>query len=188
MKITFGIRLYSLPNRPLVNDDYGYSNTKSFILDVNGQAYKLRTDENSQSQLNLKMPNGYITLKVYNPITNKSISKSFNFGPYMYNYTSINVEKVKSTPKLIAKNKVFNKKKKIKMYSVVLKDKNNKNLKKAEITLKINGKLFKAKTNKYGKATFKIKLNKKGTFKAKITFKENKNYKSISKTVKIKIR
>ena len=187
LKITFGI-LGPTYYPGFFNDTKGYSNTKSFILDVNGQAYKLRTDENSQSQLKVKMPNGYITLKVYNPITNKSISKSFNFGPYMYNYTSINVEKVKSTPKLIAKNKVFNKKKKIKMYSVVLKDKNNKNLKKAEITLKINGKSFKAKTNKYGKATFKIKLNKKGTFKAKITFKENKNYKSISKTVKIKIR
>ena len=187
LKITFGI-LGPTYYPGFFNDTKGYSNTKSFILDVNGQAYKLRTDENSQSQLNLKMPNGYITLKVYNPITNKSISKSFNFGPYIYNHTSINVEKVKSTPKLIAKNKVFNKKKKIKSYSVVLKDKNNKNLKKAVITLKINGKSFKAKTNKYGKATFKIKLNKKGTFKAKITFKENKNYKSISKTVKIKVR
>ena len=189
LKITFGIRLYSLPNRPLVNDDYGYSNNKSFCLDVNGKVYNLRTDENSQSELTLKIPNGYITVKANNPITNLSISKSFNFGPYMYNYISINVDKAKKSPsKLIAKDKVFNKKKKIKAYSVVLKDKNNKNLKKAAITLKINGKLFKAKTNKYGKATFKIKLNKKGTFKAKITFNGNKNYTKTSKTVKIKIR
>ena len=61
-------------------------------------------------------------------------------------------------------------------------------LKKAWVSLKINGKSFKAKTNKNGKATFKIKLNRKGTFKAKITFKGNKNYNKTSKTVKIKVR
>lgn len=189
LKITFGIRLYSLPNRPLVNDDYGYSNNKSFCMDVNGKVYNLRTDENSQSELNLKIPNGYITLKAYNPITNRSVSKSFNFGPYMYNHTSVNIEKSKKSPsKLIAKGKVFNKKLKTKRYSIVLKGSDNEKLKKAWVSLKINGKLFKAKTNKYGKATFKIKLNKKGTFKAKITFKGNKNYTKTSKTVKIKIR
>ena len=91
-------------------------------------------------------------------------------------------------PSVKVKSKVFAKKSKSKVYSVVLKGKGNKALKKVWISLKINKKSYKAKTNKKGKATFRIKLNKKGTFRAKITFKGDKNYKKISKTVKIKIR
>ena len=189
LKITFGVRLYSLPNCPFVKDDHGYSKSKSFSLNVNGKDYNLRTDENSQAELNLKIPNGYCTLKVHNPITNFSRAKSFNVGPNMYNYTNYTDSKVeKSTPKLIVKGKVFAKKSKSKLYSVVLKGKGNKALKKAWISLKINKKSYKAKTNNKGKATFRIKLNKKGTFRAKITFKGDKNYKKISKSVKIKIR
>ncbi len=189
LKITFGVRKYFIYNNSFQNDAYGYSPSKSFCLDVNGKIYNLRTDENSQSELSLIMPNGYCTVKAYNPITNLSISKSFNFGPYIYNYTTINIEEVeKPTPKLVAKNKVYNKKLKTKLYTIALKGKNNEKLKKAWVSLNINGKSFKAKTNKNGKATFKIKLNRKGTFKAKITFKGNKNYNKTSKTVKIKVR
>ena len=89
---------------------------------------------------------------------------------------------------MIAKSKVFKKNSKSKIYSVILKSKDNKALKKVWIILKINGKLFKSKTNNNGKATIKIKLNKKGTFKSKITFKGNEKYKGTSKTVKIKIK
>jgi hypothetical protein len=54
---------------------------------------------------------------------------------------------------------------------------------------KIKGKKYKAKTNKKGKATFKIKkLTKKGTFKATVKFKGNKYYKPTSKKVKIKCK
>ena len=58
-----------------------------------------------------------------------------------------------------------------------------------QITLKVKGKTYKAKTNNKGKATFKIKnLKKKGTFKATIKFKGNKYYKAATKKVKIKIK
>ena len=76
---------------------------------------------------------------------------------------------------IVAKNKVFNKKLKTKLYSVVLKSKNSKVLKNTWFTLKIKGKLFKAKINRKGKATFKItKLNKKGNFKGVVKFNGNK--------------
>lgn len=95
----------------------------------------------------------------------------------------------KSSIKVFAKNKVFNKKLRTKFYSVVLKSKEGKVLKNTWVTLKINGKLFKAKTNKKGKATFKIiKLTKKGKYNAKVIFKGNKCYKSVNKNVKIVIK
>ena len=57
------------------------------------------------------------------------------------------------------------------------------------VTLKINKKTYKAKTNSKGKATFKIKkLTKKGTFKATVTFKATKYYNKVTKKVKIKIK
>ena len=64
-----------------------------------------------------------------------------------------------------------------------------KGIKKVKITMKIKGKTYRAKTNKKGVAVFKLKkLQRKGTFKAKIIFKGNTYYKSVKKTVKIKIK
>ena len=95
----------------------------------------------------------------------------------------------KAKPKITAKKKTFKKSKKVKKYTVKLKDNKGKAIKKARVTLKIKGKSYKAKTNAKGKAIFKIKkLTKKGTFKAKITYKGNKYFKKATKTVKIKIK
>ena len=109
------------------------------------------------------------------------------------NLTSINdpskVVENKVSSMLIAKNKLFKKKLKTKLYSVVLKSKKGNVLKSTWITLKIKGKLFKAKTNSKGKATFKItKFYKKGNFKAVVKFNGSKKYKSVSKKVNIKIK
>ena len=94
---------------------------------------------------------------------------------------TINKEKTK----LVAKNIKFKKAKKVKKYSVTLKAK-GKAIKSAKITLKIKGKTYNAKTNKKGRAIFKIKnLTKKGKYLAVINFKGNKYYKA--KTVKSKI-
>ncbi len=93
----------------------------------------------------------------------------------------------KVSPKIIAKNKSFNRKTKIKKYSIILKDK-NKPFKNAMVTLKIRGKLFKAKTNRLGKAIFKItKLDKKGRYHAVVTYKSN-SYNKIFKKIKITVR
>lgn len=102
----------------------------------------------------------------------------------MTNNTSNN----KISVEFIAKNKIFSKKTKVKKYTVTLKSK-GKSIKNAWISLKIKGKVFKAKTNKKGKATFKIiKLNKKGTYKATLIFKGNNHYTKENKKVNIKIR
>ena len=98
---------------------------------------------------------------------------------------TINKEKTKIT----AKKKTFKKSKKVKKYTITLKDSKGKAIKKAKVTIKIKKKTYTAKTNSKGKATFKIKkLTKKGTYKAKITYKGNSYYKKATKTVKIKIK
>ena len=62
-------------------------------------------------------------------------------------------------------------------------------LKGKKLTLKIKGKTYKAKTNKKGKAIFKItKLNKRGKFKAVVKFAGDKCYKKVTKKVKITVK
>ena len=64
-----------------------------------------------------------------------------------------------------------------------------KAIKNAKLTLKVNGKTYKATTNSKGKATFKItKLTKKGTQKATVKYAGNAYYNGISKNVSIKIK
>ena len=95
----------------------------------------------------------------------------------------------KATPKIAASAKTFKTTTKTKKYTITLKDKNGKGIRNAKVTLKVNGKTYKATTNSKGKATFKItKLNKKGTFKATITFKGSKYYKKVTKKVNIKVK
>ncbi|WP_405264808.1 Ig-like domain repeat protein [Methanobrevibacter sp.] len=98
---------------------------------------------------------------------------------------TINKEKTKMT----AKAKAFKRTVKTKKYTITLKNSKGKAVKKVKVTLKVNGKTYKATTNAKGKATFKItKLTKRGKFTAKINFKENAYYKASSKKVKITIR
>ena len=97
---------------------------------------------------------------------------------------TINKEKTK----LAAKNIKFKKAKKVKKYTVTLKAK-GKAIKGVKVTLKIKGKTYNAKTNKKGKATFKIKkLTKKGKHKATVKFAGNAYYKGITKKVTIRIK
>ncbi len=91
--------------------------------------------------------------------------------------------------KIAAKNKKFKRFKKLKKYTISMKNSKGKAIKKVRVSLKVKGKTYKAKTNSNGKAIFKIKkLTKKGTYKAVIKFKGNKYYNAVTKKVKIKIR
>lgn len=92
----------------------------------------------------------------------------------------------KATPKLIAVKKTFKKSTKTKKYTVALKTNQNKVMKNTWLTLKVNKKTYKVKTNSKGKATFKItNLKKKGTYAAVVKY-EGSNYYN-AKTVKSKI-
>ena len=120
----------------------------------------------------------------------KNMLISFN-GDSNHNLASKTVKITinKEKTKIVAKKKTFKKSKKIKRYVVFLKNSKKKAIKKVKITLRIKGKTYKAKTNKIGKAIFKIKkLNKKGKYNATIKFKGNKYYKATNKKVKIIIK
>jgi hypothetical protein len=95
----------------------------------------------------------------------------------------------KVATKFVAKQKTFKVKTKVKKYSVTLKTSAGKPVKKVQVTLKVKGKTYTAKTNTKGKATFKInKLTKKGKHTAALKFKGDKNYKAASKKVKIIVK
>ena len=149
------------------------------IVNLNG-AKTLTTDKNGQVKVSTNglIPKTYTAAITYNGDDN-----------YVKSTASVKVTVNKAKPKIIAKNKIFKKAKKVKKYTITLKS-NKIPIKKVWITLKIKGKkIIKAKTNKKGKATFKIKkLTKKGKYKAIIRFNGNKYYKKAMKNVKIKIK
>ena len=95
----------------------------------------------------------------------------------------------KATPKLTAKAKTFKKSVKTKNYVVTFKTNQNKVMKKAKLTMKVNGKTYSATTNAKGQATFKItKLTKKGKFTGTIAYKGNAYYNKLSKKVQITVK
>lgn len=92
----------------------------------------------------------------------------------------------KANPKMTATKMSYKAKLKTKSYVVTLKTNQNKVLKNAKVTLKVNGKTYSASTNSKGQATIKItKLTKKGTFSAVVTYAGNTYYNKMTKTVKI---
>lgn len=147
-------------------------------VDLNG-AKEYTTDKNGQVKVSTKglAPKTYTAKITFKGNTN-----------YAKSTKDVKVTVKKAKPKITAKKKTFKKSVKTKKYTITLKDNTGKPIKNAKVTLKVKGKTYKAKTNKKGKATFKItKLNKKGTFKAVIKYKGNKYYKKLTKKVKIKV-
>ena len=117
-----------------------------------------------------------------------SISKTSNINIAQKTTPDTGKTTKKVASKIIAKKKTFKAKKKVKKYTITLKA-GKKPIKKVQVTLKIKGKTYKAKTNAKGKATFKIKkLTKKGKYTAVIKFKGNKLYKVATKKVKITVK
>lgn len=152
----------------------------NIIVNINGKKSVLTTDSNGQ----VKFSTNKLVPKTYTAV----ISFAGN-AKYVNSSAKVKVVIKKLTPKFVAKKKTFKVKTKTKKYTVTLKTNKNKVMKNKKVTLRVKGKTYKAKTNKKGKATFKItKLSKKGTFKGVIRFAGNKYYKAIKKTVKIKVK
>lgn len=109
-------------------------------------------------------------------------------GRYIKSTSSANVVVKKASPAITAAQKNFEPTTKTKKYSITLKA-NNKVMKSAKVSIKVNGKTYTATTNTNGVATFKLtKLTKKGTFKATITYAATKNYNKATKQVTITVK
>lgn len=137
------------------------------------------TDMNGQVKVSTKglAPKTYAAKVTFNGNTN-----------YVNSSKNVKVTVKKATPKLTVNKKTFKTLVKIKKYPIVLKDNIGKPIKKAKVTMKVNGKTYTATTNSNGKEVFKItKLNDKGSFKAAITYKGNKIYNKVSKKANIKV-
>lgn len=119
----------------------------------------------------------------------KNLIVKFSDNNYAPASKTVKITINKEKTKLAAKAKSFKSTAKTKKYTVILKNSKNKVMKKAKVTLKVNGKKYVTKTDSKGKATFKIiKLTKKGTFKATVKYAGNDYYKSASKTVKLTVK
>ena len=165
----------------LTDEEGKFISGKSVVMLLNNKIYKGTTNEK-----------GYVSISLPTNLVPKSYKALITFAgddSYLPHNITAKIKVVKATPKLTAKKTTFKVKTKIKKYSIILKNNKNKVMKKVKVTLKVNGKTYKAVTNNKGKATFKItKLTKKRTFKAVVKYSGNKYYKSVSKTVKLTVK
>ena len=139
-------------------------------VDINGQVTPITTDSNGQATMSINNAPGTYSATI----------------TYADAQTTAKITVKKATPKLTAKAKSFKKSVKTKKYTITLKNNKNKAISKAKVTLKVNGKTYKATTNAKGQATFKItKLTKKGKFTAVVKYAGSKYYNA--KTAKPKI-
>lgn len=135
---------YPTYNIRVRNDDGKFAGNLEVKITVNKKVYKLHSDKN-----------GYVSLKIYLTAGNYVITSEYK-GFKVSN-------KITIKPTLITKNIKAKKGKTVKFTAKLL-DKNGKVLKGKKITFKVKGKTYKAKTNKKGIATIKIKNLKAGNY------------------------
>ncbi|WP_407375769.1 NosD domain-containing protein [Methanobrevibacter sp.] len=150
---------------------------KTVSVVFNGKTYTSKTNANGIASF---------TLKATTTGSKKATVKFAGDEEYKFITKTATIKVTKEASKLTAAKKTFKAKTKTKKYTVTLKSKSNKAIAKVKVTLKVNGKTYKATTNSKGKATLKItKLTKKGKFTAAVKFAGNKYYSAITKKVKI---
>ena len=149
-------------------------------IKINGKTFERTTNTNGQVSLKITLPvKTYTATITYKGTTN-----------YVKSSASVKVVVKKASPKMTAKAKTL--KTKTKKYTIVLKDNKGKAMKKVKVTLttKVNGKKVKltVKTKNNGKATFNLKKLVKGKYTAAVKFAGNKNFKAVTKKVKITVK
>ena len=175
-----------------------YTNTKNIVAtlkDVNGNAIdnaKVTVTLNGKSTVLTTDANGQVKLAVPANLVPKNYPVTITYAgddTHVKSTASTKVIVKKASVKMTAKKKTFKAKVKTKKYTVILKNNKGKAMKKVKLTLKIKNKTYKATTNSKGKATFKIKkLTKKGKYTAKITYKGDKYFNKLVKSVKITVK
>ena len=153
---------------------------KSVTVTINGKTYQKTT--NAKGQASLALAN--LAPKTYTATIKFAGDENFKASS-----AKASVVVKKATPKLTVKAKTFKVKTKTKKYAITLKTNKGKALSKAKVTIKVNGKTYKATTNSKGQATFKItKLTKTGKFTATVKFAKTSYYNAVTKKVKITVK
>ena len=165
---------YRITGNKNINAYYGANKNYKIQLLNNNKPVKdaIITIKINKNTVQVKTDNqGYATLKL-------------TLKPGKYTITST-CKNVKATNKITVKKTLITKNKKIKKgktltYTAKLLNKNGKKLKNKKITFKINGKKYKAKTNKKGISKIKVKNLKKGKYKIKTSYGKLKNTNTIT--------
>ena len=152
---------------------------KKVTFTVNGKTYTATTNAKGVATVKLALT----AAKTYT-VTIKFAGDNVYAASTVSAKVKLNKEKTKVT----APKKTFKRSKKVKKVVINLKNSKGKAVAKKKITLTVNKKKYTAKTNKKGKATIKVKLTKKGTFKYKVKFAGDTQYKAAKKNGKIKIK
>ena len=168
----------STPLSITLRDTFGNPIAGEYVsVNLAGKTIRMKTDSKGHISIPVNLaPKGYTATVSY-----------LGGAKYFSTSTKLKVTVKKISSKITAK-KLTLKVKKVKKYSIVLKNSKGKAISKAKVTIKVAGKKFKAKTNSKGKATFKLKLTKKGSFKATIKYGGNAYCNAASKKVSIKVK
>ena len=160
-------------------DSFGNAVPNAVItVSLNGKLTTLKTNSNGQASMAINIA----------PKTYPAYISFKGNGNYQKSDCTVKIVVKKATPKITASKKTFKIKAKTKKYQITLKNNMGKVMKKTKVTLKVNGKTYKAKTNSKGKATFKLKLKKKGKFTATIRYAGSAYYNVVAKKVKITVK
>lgn len=153
--------------------------SKKVSITINGTTYKRTTDENGQAHVNVKLANGkYKATFSFDGDDNFTSSK---------NSTKITV-KLPLKTKIKCADKDINYRQGSKCAVIVrLLDENGKAVKNQNVTFKVNGKTYIAKTDYKGYAKIFVNL-KKGKYKVTYRFSRNAPYLTTSGSHKIKVK
>ena len=152
---------------------------KEVVVQIDGQTYaKVKTDSNGAVSIPVKYASA-ATKYAY-------LSYIDEDGKYVSSIDTVKITVVKKATTIAAAKATLkvNKAKKIK---VVLKSE-GKALAKKTVTIKVNGKTFKATTNAKGIARLNVKIAKKGTFTAVVNFAGDGAYKAFTAKVKLAVK
>jgi hypothetical protein len=141
---------------------------------ISGKSYTKKTDSKGVAQIAINLAPGKYTIKIYNPYSKETISKSITISKDSSKFTG-------------AKNVYILPKTKY-SYSVTLKTGHNVAIKNAKVFFKYSSKQVTKKTDTNGKATLTIPGLSKGTYTLSYQYKGSKKYKATSGSKKLYVR
>ena len=150
---------------------------KSVQVIINGVTYKGTTNSKGVASISVKYANAGTYNAVVSFIGDDTYKGSIATSKVTVNKKATTLTAKKATLKV----------KKAKKIKITLKS-NGKSVAGKTITIKVNKKTFKAKTNKNGVATIKVKVAKKGKFTAVVKFAGDSTYKAITKKIKLTVK